>query len=543
MTGDEEWCVVSPASGDKGVTRVTVAFASNNPAEIEGALPRNALFTFSSGESQKTVVVEQLITIIDPNPNPDAGVNLKIHELLADWYYNGEARDAPADYNQYYDQFFFNFLSRELKRNENFEGNTWAKNGDYYEERYLYSYIERNPTGTALTADLQPPLNYGMEFDLNEYDGRLVGRILYVEPGSPAAAANLKRGDWFYKVNGTVLGNWQTDYGDFGWHYNRMIDTLVNPIEGISPTLGMLSFRAAQRALVDEGVTVTLTPAYHRNPPILGAHVFREERLPENSGDFVNVGYLMYNNFDYAYRDDLEAVFRDVFKPGVGGEPLDAFILDLRYNKNGSVEMAELMGNLLVGNTEGVADKLFSNYEFDKGNPKAPARTEAKFAPHQYGIGVGTVYVITSRYTAGASELLINALRGLDQNVVKLVVVGESTQGLAAGMVKQTIAHPTDPEWEYSAWMLAFRCSNGTEYRDYTWGLVPNGGTVDEWSRDIGCGVKYFSQDGIANLAARAGIAFDSSLSQAGKLDAVQKLMKQGSKAAAPDGSGHGGVA
>ncbi len=55
----------------------------------------------------------------------------------------------------------------------------------------------------------------------------------------------------------------------------------------------------------------------------------------------------------------------------------------------------------------------------------------------------------------------------------------------------------------------------------------------DEWSRDIGCGVKYFSQDGIANLAARAGIAFDSSLSQAGKLDAVQKLMKQGSKAAA----------
>ena len=28
----------------------------------------------------------------------------------------------------------------------------------------------------------------------------------------------------------------------------------------------------------------------------------------------------------------------------------------------------------------------------------------------------------------------------------------------------------------------------------------------DEWSGDIGCGVKYFSQDGVIKLAPRAGI-------------------------------------
>jgi hypothetical protein len=424
--------------------------------------------------------VQQLITEIDPNPNPDAGINREIYDLLSVWYYNGEARDAAADYNQYYDQFYFNFLARELKRNENFEGNTWSRNGDYFEERYLYSYIERNPAGTALAGE--PSLNYGMEFDLNEYDGKLVGRILYVEPGSPAAKANLKRGDWFYKVNGTRLGDWETDYGDFGWQYNRFIDTLVNPRESVSPTLGMLSFRAAQRALVDENVTVTLTPARHRNPAILGAHVFRQERLPEGSGEFVNVGYLMYNNFDPAYGSDLEGVFESVFAPGVGGEPLDAFILDLRYNKNGSVETAELMGNLLVGNREGVEGSLFSKYEFDRGNTQAPALTEARFAPHRHGIGVGTIYVLTSQYTAGAAELLINALRGIDQSVVRLVVVGDVTQGLAAGMAKRTVPHPTDPEWEYSAWMLSFRPENAKGDRDYTWGLVPNGGTVDEWA-------------------------------------------------------------
>lgn len=55
----------------------------------------------------------------------------------------------------------------------------------------------------------------------------------------------------------------------------------------------------------------------------------------------------------------------------------------------------------------------------------------------------------------------------------------------------------------------------------------------DEWSGDIGCGVKYFSQDGVIKLAPRAGIKLDESLSPAEKLKVVQKLMEEGSEAAA----------
>ena len=47
----------------------------------------------------------------------------------------------------------------------------------------------------------------------------------------------------------------------------------------------------------------------------------------------------------------------------------------------------------------------------------------------------------------------------------------------------------------------------------------------DEWSGDIGCGVKYFSQDGVIKLAPRAGIELDEALSPAEKLKVVQKLM------------------
>lgn len=54
------------------------------------------------------------------------------------------------------------------------------------------------------------------------------------------------------------------------------------------------------------------------------------------------------------------------------------------------------------------------------------------------------------------------------------------------------------------------------------------GAMVDEWSGDYGCGVKYFSQDGVIKLAGFAGIELDESLSPAEKLKVVQGLMKKG---------------
>jgi predicted NBD/HSP70 family sugar kinase len=56
---------------------------------------------------------------------------------------------------------------------------------------------------------------------------------------------------------------------------------------------------------------------------------------------------------------------------------------------------------------------------------------------------------------------------------------------------------------------------------------------VDEWSGDIGCGVKYFSQDAVIKLAAAAGIHFEPQTSPAEKLKAVQKLLCEGEPRAA----------
>ncbi len=47
---------------------------------------------------------------------------------------------------------------------------------------------------------------------------------------------------------------------------------------------------------------------------------------------------------------------------------------------------------------------------------------------------------------------------------------------------------------------------------------------VDEWSGDVGCGCKYFSQDSVIKLAKPAKIELDETLTPAEKLKVVQKL-------------------
>ncbi len=54
----------------------------------------------------------------------------------------------------------------------------------------------------------------------------------------------------------------------------------------------------------------------------------------------------------------------------------------------------------------------------------------------------------------------------------------------------------------------------------------------DEWSGDYGCGVKYFSQDGVIKLAEVAGLEIDESWSPARKLKFIQDLNEEGNEIA-----------
>ena len=95
---------------------------------------------------------------------------------------------------------------------------------------------------------------------------------------------------------------------------------------------------------------------------------------------------------------------------------------------------------------------------------------------------------------------------GLGENGIMGIAMGTSE---AVGYV--------DPEGNICGWLneLAFAPVDGQP-----------GAMEDEWSGDIGCGVKYFSQDGVIKLAPRAGIELTGA-SPAEKLKEVQALMAQ----------------
>ena len=110
----------------------------------------------------------------------------------------------------------------------------------------------------------------------------------------------------------------------------------------------------------------------------------------------------------------------------------------------------------------------------------------------------------------------VTALAGamnLNDNSVLGVAMGTSE---AVGYV--------DPDGNITGWLneLAFApvdfCENAM---------------VDEWSGDYGCGVKYFSQDGVIKLAPAAGIELDPNMTPAEKLKVVQGLMAEGDERAA----------
>jgi len=85
---------------------------------------------------------------------------------------------------------------------------------------------------------------------------------------------------------------------------------------------------------------------------------------------------------------------------------------------------------------------------------------------------------------------------------------------LGVSMGTSEAAGYCDPKGRITSWLneLAFA---PVDYRA--------NGPVDEWSGDAGCGVQYFSQQGVARLARVAGYGFDENVPASEQLNAVQE--------------------
>ncbi|WP_188620403.1 S41 family peptidase [Flavobacterium suaedae] len=251
----------------------------------------------------------------------------------------------------------------------------------------------------------------GVEYGLTYYpnsDTDIFGYVRYILPNSDAANKDIQRGDVFYAVNGTPL----------------TIDNYRTLLDQESYTLNLANYNNGDITPTGEEVALVKVE-YAENP------VFKTEVVAEGEH---NIGYLMYNGFYSNYDDELNAAFSQLAAQGA-----NELVLDLRYNSGGSVRTATYLASMITGQFTG---QLFAKQQW---NPKLqafyesnnPQALENKFSDQLSNgsainqLNLNRVYILTSRSTASASELVINCL----EPYIDVVVIGNVTTGKNVGSV------------------------------------------------------------------------------------------------------------
>jgi C-terminal processing protease CtpA/Prc len=297
-------------------------------------------------------------------------------------------------------------------------------------------------------------LNNGMDFGLKHINGtnNIYGWVRYIISNSDAATKNINRGDIFYAINGIPL----TDDNYRTLLFSNDITYTVNLANYSSDSSGFVT-------ITPNGQSVTLTKTNLAENPILLSTVI-------NQGTH-NIGYLMYNGFYSSYDSQLNTVFGS-FK----SQNVTRLVLDLRYNSGGSINSATKLASMITGQFTG---QLFAKQQW---NAKAqnyflannPGSLENKFASGLNSLNLNKVYVLTTKATASASELVINCLK----SYIDVVQIGDITTGKNVGSItlydSPTFAKSNvNPNHKYAMQPIVLKIVNKDNFSDYTSGIAP----------------------------------------------------------------------
>jgi carboxyl-terminal processing protease len=309
-----------------------------------------------------------------------------------------------------------------------------------------YSVLEGILTGNTKNNGV----DYGLRFKTGS-STQIYGWVRYIIPNSDASTKNIERGDIFYGINGTTL----------------TIDNYRSLLANETYTLNMANFDNGN--ITPNGQSVSLTKTELAENPILLSTVI-------NQGNH-NIGYLMYNGFYSAYESQLNAAFGSFQAQNV-----TSLVLDLRYNSGGSVTNAAKLASMITGQFTG---QLFAKQQW---NPKVqayfessnPGALENRFVSGLNSLNLNKVYVLTSKSTASASELVINCLKPY----INVIQIGDITTGKNVGSVT-LYDSPTftknnvNPAHKYAMQPIVLKTVNKNGFGDYTAGLTPNYSLVE----------------------------------------------------------------
>ncbi|MFZ5939976.1 MAG: S41 family peptidase [Bacteroidota bacterium] len=327
-------------------------------------------------------------------------------------------------------------------------------------EAFFYKLLYVDDSWSWITDDYEALVNSfnGIELSTGIYPqfGRLEGSddvimvVAYVNEGSPADLAGVKRGDIIYAIDGQNLN----------------IDNYIDLYYSVTAVYSFADFTGS--AIVPNGTELTLTVAVIEQNPILYSQVINYEGK--------TIGYLAYAQFTAGeadvWMDELNSVLLS-FK----SESVDEVVIDLRYNPGGSVDVAQWLASALapadvMNNNEILMNlnwnKLYNDYFLQEYGEESDY-LRVRFTDNPYNLGLDKVYFMTTGRSASACELLIS---GLDP-WTNVIHIGESTYGKYTGSI--TIPDTEDPpRHNWAMQPIVFKYSNAVGYTDFKDGLTPD---------------------------------------------------------------------
>ena len=303
-----------------------------------------------------------------------------------------------------------------------------------------YSYIVAASTNDAFFNDSQ---FIGFGFRQEGRGADLL--VLQVYDDSPALEAGLSRGDRIIAVNGQTVEAMVAN-GTVGNAFGAAQIGVVAEIE-----FQTLAGERRQARMVKRLVTI---------PTVSGTRVVEV--------DGRRVGYLTFQNF---VRPSIAAL-NDAFA-ALKAAGATELVLDVRYNGGGFVEVAVHLASL-IGGTRTAGQVMLNYVHNDRVGPILNKQTRFADAPAQT-LNLQRLFVITTRASASASELIINSLRPF----IPVVVVGDTTYGKPVGQYQF-------PFCEKYLVPVAFSLRNANNEGDFFEGIAPNCAAADDSSHQLG---------------------------------------------------------